>query len=247
MKKSDVEFKNRPFENLESLLRAKGASLPSREPSSGKSFFESALPAPKTSPGINDQDLFNEWMKDVTPLDRKWTIQESGPKTGRFRHPDEGPDSGVSRLDALVNGGGGFVVSQTAEYVEGAGYGVGIEVARRLHQGHYSLQDYIDLHGLDSIQAEEAFNDFLSRSVASGKRAVLVVHGRGLSSPGDPVLKTKVLFWLTKTRWRKWVLAFSSARACDGGSGATAVLLRGRPAGRRDRKRPPQSPGKGLV
>ena len=29
--------------------------------------------------------------------------------------------------------------------------------------------------------------------------------------------------------WRKWILAFTSARLCDGGTGATYVLLRERP------------------
>jgi DNA-nicking Smr family endonuclease len=35
---------------------------------------------------------------------------------------------------------------------------------------------------------------------------------------------------------RKWVIAFSSARSCDGGAGATYVLLRQRPLTMRFRK-----------
>jgi hypothetical protein len=42
-----------------------------------------------------------------------------------------------------------------------------------------------------------------------------------------------VVRWLTRGPWRKWIIAYSSARSCDGGTGATYVLLRtSRPAQR---------------
>jgi hypothetical protein len=49
-------------------------------------------------------------------------------------------------------------------------------------------------------------------------------------------LKTKVAEWLCRNRWRKWVVAFTSARMCDGGSGASYILLRRRPLSRRTRR-----------
>jgi DNA-nicking Smr family endonuclease len=64
----------------------------------------------------------------------------------------------------------------------------------------------------------------------------LIIHGRGLSSPGEPVIKAKVAQWLSSGPWKKWVVAFASARMCDGGSGASYVLLRRRPLGKRHRK-----------
>jgi DNA-nicking Smr family endonuclease len=85
--------------------------------------------------------------------------------------------------------------------------------------------------------AQNAFENFIKDSIATGKRAVLIVHGRGLSSPDRPVLKTKVVEWLTRGPFRKWVIAFSSARSFDGGAGATYVLLRQRPLTRRYRKK----------
>jgi DNA-nicking Smr family endonuclease len=141
-----------------------------------------------------------------------------------------------SALESIVAGGPGFVVSQTNEYVEGAGCGVHWLVPKRLHQGFFSIQAHRDLHGLSADQAQEAFDSFLRQALSTRKRAVCVVHGRGLSSPGEPVLKTKVIEWLTRGPWRKWVLAFASARACDGGAGATYVLLRNRPITSRDKQ-----------
>lgn len=72
--------------------------------------------------------------------------------------------------------------------------------------------------------------------MTNGKRGVLVIHGRGRSSPSEPVLKKKVIDWLTHGTWRKWVVAYSSARPCDGGAGATYILLRERPVSKRFKK-----------
>jgi DNA-nicking Smr family endonuclease len=143
----------------------------------------------------------------------------------------------VAQLKNLVTYGTGFVVSLTPEYVEGMAQNVNPEVARRLHRGDFSIQDHIDLHGLRANEAHEAVDDFLSDSIAAGKRAVLIIHGRGLSSPVKPILKSKVFRWLTTSPWHKWVIAFTSARLCDGGAGATYVLLRRKPLTKRFRKR----------
>ena len=102
-------------------------------------------------------------------------------------------------------------------------------MAKRLHRGDFAIQDYIDLHGFTADQARRALDDFFTRSIRNSRLAVLVVHGRGRGSPGDPILKTKVFEWLTRGAWRKWVIAFASARSVDGGAGATYVLLRRRP------------------
>lgn len=121
----------------------------------------------------------------------------------------------------------------TPEYIEGTGYNVHPGVARRLHRGDYSIQAHVDLHALKAIDAKEVFEKFLKGSVMTGKRGVLIIHGRGLSSPAGPVLKEKVIEWLTHGPWRKWVIAYASARLCDGGAGATYVLLRQRPVSQR--------------
>ncbi len=42
--------------------------------------------------------------------------------------------------------------------------------------------------------------------------------------------------WLASEPWQKWVIAFSSARLCDGGAGAAYVILRQRPVTIRLRK-----------
>ncbi|MFZ9407910.1 MAG: Smr/MutS family protein [Burkholderiaceae bacterium] len=102
--------------------------------------------------------------------------------------------------------------------------GVGADVVRRLRKGHWSLQSQIDLHGLRVDEAREALAAYLAQCVKRELRCVRVVHGKGLGSVNrEPVLKGKVLKWLTQ---RDEVLAFCQAPPVDGGSGALLVLLK---------------------
>ena len=57
-----------------------------------------------------------------------------------------------------------------------------------------------------------------------------IIHGKGMrSGPRGPVLKQVVNTLLRRT---SLVVAFASARARDGGTGATLVLLARPPSGR---------------
>jgi len=102
--------------------------------------------------------------------------------------------------------------------------GVRIQVMRRLRRGLYPIQDELDLHGQNQAEARDRLADFIARSRDSGRRCVRIIHGKGSRSGGrGPVLKTAVNLWL---RRHMDVMAFTSARAIDGGTGAVYVLLR---------------------
>ncbi len=222
----------RPFESLGILL--KNQPLPPRP---GRPDRIRHKPGPEADVE-NDRSLFKAAMVGVKPISShkgRKKIAAMGSRGGRAVKKDE-CDS-LLQLQNLIEHGDGFVVAYTPEYIEGVGYHVNPGVTRHLHRGDFSIQAHVDLHGLSARSAEEVFDQFLKESLMAGKRALLIVHGRGLSSPVKPVLKTKVKQWLTTGPWRKWVLAFSSARACDGGAGATYLLLRQRPLTRRYRKR----------
>jgi DNA-nicking Smr family endonuclease len=136
----------------------------------------------------------------------------------------------------LVDTGQGFSVADTPEYMEGVGGPTPPEITRRLHRGDFAVQAHLDLHGFSAAEAQDVFDAFMKEALAAGKRAVLIIHGRGLSSPAQPVLKTRVAEWLSTGYWRKWVVAYASARLCDGGGGASYVLLRRKPIPKRLRR-----------
>ncbi|WP_423820771.1 Smr/MutS family protein [Salinisphaera sp. SPP-AMP-43] len=108
--------------------------------------------------------------------------------------------------------------------------GVQNAVIRKLRRGHYRCQAEIDLHGMVVDVARRCLTEFLYEALDRGYRCIRIVHGKGLrSGHRGPVLKIKVAGWL---RQRDEVLAYTSARQTDGGTGALYVLLR---------KKPPQS------
>jgi DNA-nicking Smr family endonuclease len=73
-------------------------------------------------------------------------------------------------------------------------------------------------------EAREQLAIFLREADRHGLRCVRVVHGKGNGSPGkEPVLKSRVKSWLVQKRE---VIAFTQARASEGGHGALVVLLR---------------------
>jgi len=216
---------------LKTLLENAAIRLPAERPPAERASI------PDAAILENDDLLFCEAMADVVPITASNRICCMRPAASP-PHTRTDPDREViDRLRRLVKYGEGFVVSQTPEYMEGRGLRAHPELTRRLHRGDFSIEAHIDLHGLSVEEARTSLDCFLRDAVRTGKRAVLVVHGRGLSSPGRPVLKNSLYRWLTAGPWRKWVLAFSSARRCDGGAGATYILLRSRPLTSRSRKK----------
>jgi len=105
--------------------------------------------------------------------------------------------------------------------------GIGPEVVRKLRRGVWAIQGHLDLHGLRRDEARERLASFLRDADRHGLRCVRVIHGKGHGSPGrEPVLKAKVKGWLAQ---KSEVIAFTQARAADGGHGALLVLLRPAP------------------
>ncbi len=145
------------------------------------------------------------------------------------RGPDlaaEPDEDGVGPLEDLVSGRARVDMRLTDEYMEGAVQEAHPDVLKNLAEGRYSHQDFLDLHGLTAQEAQAELLGFLEKSYSLNLRCVLVVHGRGLKSPGEPVLKKMVAETLTTGAGRKMVVAFATARQVDGGPGATYVLLR---------------------
>ncbi len=241
----------RPFKNLKTLLKSKSFQLASSPAdNSGKSTAKTTTGPRRPSETANvtaaqkasgnENDLFMEAMADVKPIVRDDCLEhDAAPRSPPTPEHDYETET-LLRLERLVKHGEGFVVADTPEYIEGTSYNVHPELTKRLHRGDFSIQAHLDLHGLGVESAKNAFDKFFKDAITTGKGGVLIVHGRGLSSPAEPVLKTKVVEWLTCGPWRKWVVAFTSARSFDGGAGATYVLLRQRPVTKSQRKKKKQ-------
>ncbi len=104
------------------------------------------------------------------------------------------------------------------------------QTLRRLKRGEFAIEDEIDLHTLSERSAEDVLRRFLAEARDAAHHCVRIVHGKGLHSSQQPVLKRLVVRMLEH---RADVLAFATAPTAQGGTGALLVLLAKRRPGQR--------------
>lgn len=113
---------------------------------------------------------------------------------------------------------------ETGEHLAYTSPGVQRAVLRKLKAGRYAIQSEIDLHGLTLNQARSELSEFLGEARQRRHLCIRVIHGKGRKNADTPPrMKPAVNQWLQRNRQ---VLAFCSARAMDGGTGAVYVLLK---------------------
>jgi DNA-nicking Smr family endonuclease len=209
-----------PFEKLAGLKKAL-ATPPAPPPR--------AAPPPPPPPPREKSEA--ELWAEAT---RGATAAPPGPDRVGPRTPRGPPDQvwyadmdAVDELRALVSGQGPFDISDGDEFIEGKVTGLDANILRKLRRGDYAVQGHLDLHGRTREEAKGEVERFLRDARRSGKRCVLLVHGRGLHSKDQlPVLKDALRTWLGQARLSRHLLAFATARPADGGAGALYVLLR---------------------
>lgn len=159
----------------------------------------------------DDLRAFRDAMAGARPLksDRAPQAKDRPAPRARLTPGDHGdPDPGPSG---------------TGEELFYARAGVAKKVLRKLKRGAIAVAGEMDLHGLNAVAARIVFDEFMLEAAQRRWNCVRIVTGKGKrSGHAGPVLKPKVARWLTQ---RAEVLAYSTARPADGGSGALYVLL----------------------
>ncbi len=217
---NDQTLSNRPFESQLKDLKGVDENPGDLAASTADEIVEES-----------DEDLFQEAMKDVVPLhdSRKRIVRSPSSREEFPDHRQSQEERERQYLSALVKDSSAWDISFSDEYMVGAVPGVGPKIMRRLKRGEFSVQDYIDLHGLKKKEAEAVVHEFIVKSYQRGLRCVLIVHGRGLGSVDhQPAIKRELPVWFRRGMLKRIVLAFVTARPCDGGAGALYVLLKKR-------------------
>jgi len=222
---------NRPFEILEQWVRQGRihlAAVPALDAPSGETesangetrdFSVETLPA-----GLSDDELFEYAMKDVRSLGWSAVPLHNRPPMEIQAQDDE--QDALRALEEFVRDGN-VAFEQTAEYIEGSVHPHGRLYLDDLRSGRFSIQAHLDLHGLNLQNARFILGEFLLESVRAGFSCVRVIHGRGRHShKHHPILKENIQRWLCTRRMSRHVIAYTSARRCDGGGGAVYILLR---------------------
>lgn len=179
----------------------------------------------------SDQNIdFDSAMKGVTRLahDRHVAPRQLTPKlrparddSSRYRRA-----AAEQEIEQVIDG----LSSEAREIIDSndellfAAPGVQLRLLKRLRQGHVPWEAGLDLHGYTVEQARDELSTFIHDASRQQLRAVIVIHGKAFTQPGQPaLLKSCVNDWL---RQLGPVLAFCSAQPKDGGTGAVYVLLK---------------------
>ncbi|HTJ10020.1 MAG TPA: Smr/MutS family protein [Candidatus Binataceae bacterium] len=207
------------------------AKTPAAAAEANAAAAASTLAESESEPMLDDATMFRQAVDGVRRLGDQRPVRVV-PRPEVTREVVSEDAEVLAQLSDLVSGAGTFELNETEEYTEGTRLGLDPRLVTRLRRGEFAVQAHIDLHGKIQADAKLALEGFVVDSVRKGLRTVLVVHGRGLRSPGGmPVLKHAAAQWLSHGHMGGYVLAFATARPADGGAGAMYVLLR------RDRRR----------
>jgi DNA-nicking Smr family endonuclease len=208
-------FSVRPFEKLKKKIESTPA-VPTPAPARQKKKEQ-----------VTDEELFSSAMDEVQEIAefRSLTCAHRPKKTAP--HPGRSDPDQEARviLNEITEGQRPIHLPDTQEYVEWANPRYHDTVIPMLHEGHFSVQAFLDLHGCTVPEAEGELDQFLLDSFKKGLRCVKIIHGRGLRSVKGPRIKDSVIKRLSG-HFRKDILAYVTARQCDGGLGALYVLLR---------------------
>ena len=122
-----------------------------------------------------DVDAFALEMRDVVRLepDPRGRVRSVAPISPPRHSPQRTEDADVSDNDFVA-------------------HGVDRREIRKLKKGEYIVRDRRDLHGMTGADALASVGRFIENSRHGGHRCVCIIHGRGLHSKGNPILKTRV-------------------------------------------------------
>jgi DNA-nicking Smr family endonuclease len=112
------------------------------------------------------------------------------------------------------------------ELTHGLSHGIDRRQAERFRKGKLAIDGKIDLHGRTQQDAHDDLLAFLKRAHAAGRRNLLVVTGKGMTTSKIGILRQAVPRWLNEPAFRSLVLAFDYAEPQHGGEGALYVLVK---------------------
>ncbi len=212
-KREPEDFSFRPFKNLKKTIDA--VKNPAVTENNAKDV---SCP--------DDAELFRLEMKGVREIGEFRKIPVAQRQVMPAPKQRDSEKETLKILEDISEGRRPIRLEDTQEYVEWVNSVYSsAPITRKLHEGHFAIQDFLDLHGFTVDEAAAHIDDFLRRSLLNGLRCIKIIHGRGLKSPQGPILKETLVGWLSG-RYRKNIIAFVTARRCDGGLGALYIMLK---------------------
>jgi DNA-nicking Smr family endonuclease len=213
------DFHNRPFKTLKGVDAANIQQGPVHRERMQEIRIEK-----------DPQELFRRSVQGARPLRRTDSQAAPGETSAHdvLEQEQQAPDSSLF-LDAMRTlGAESLSAAEGDEDDWDPGRRSLPSRMRRLRKGILRIGRELDLHGFARGDALHRLEQFIVGAAAEDHEAVLVITGKGINSPGGPILQSAVDSWL-RGPGSKFVAEFSSAPRDLGGTGAFVVFFRRRP------------------
>ena len=169
--------------------------------------------------------------RDITPDEKNlWDeiTREDKPLEKRSRVPAK-VKSTKKKADTLIRPQASIPYSELPDIAKGEYAGIDRNTQERFRKGEMDVDGRLDLHGFTRDEARQRVADFITSHYGSGSRFLLLITGKGTfnrEGARGGVLRESLPGWLSEPDIRPYILAFDTAKAKHGGSGAFYVLLR---------------------
>lgn len=212
---------------LDELVKKAGIRLTSLEETShphARSRKESVSVPPELPAEATEEEIFTEAMNGVERASWKHTPR---PSSKPVRKPDTDPEAEERKMmQEALDEDTPIPILEHPEYIEGWIGVAGKQFLPNLRNGLYSIQGQIDLHGMNREESQIAVEEYIARMSHYRPCCIKIIHGRGINSPADrATLKENLQRFLSTRRMSRYVVAYASAPARDGGVGCVYVLL----------------------
>jgi len=211
-----------PLERLPEILAKAGVKLGVKPPAASP-----VQPPPRRTEAeepLSDEEAFASAMNGVPRA--AWRHDPHPTSMPAPELPSKPADEDRRLMQAAIESEFCIPVPDHPEYIEGWVGVAGKKLLPNLRNGLYSIQGQIDLHGLSRNEAELAVEEYIVRMSRFRSCCIKIIHGRGINSPADrATLKQSLQRLLATRRMSRYVVAYASAPARDGGVGAVYVLL----------------------
>jgi len=164
-----------------------------------------------------DDFIWHEAVKDVQKLEQPRPIKSEKKRTVRRIEKQETP-----------------VIYKNYHHTIGLNVSSDIDknTLKRFKRGEFGIEATLDLHGMTMDKAYKAVQDFVISSYKKGRRAIIIITGKGLSHENEDifeakgVLKQSVPQWLHAEPLTAMILTYIHPSEKLGGQGALYILLR---------------------
>ena len=148
-----------------------------------------------------DSDLFLDAMSDVRPFNKQTATVKAVSGKNLADIPATTSSDRKNVVEKVEQEAFATAISQlkldvtfSDQYPENDEIkSLGANRLRQIKKGIITVNRQLDLHGLTREEALSELPRFLRNASAYGEKAVLVITGKGLNSPGEPVLQQAVV------------------------------------------------------